>query len=140
VASTDAPFTAAERGFVARQRIAHLGTTYPDGHPHVVPISPVLELDRLAFATERATQKVRNIAENPGVAVCFDEYSEVWSSLRQVIVHGNAYLIASGFEFRRDRDLLYEKYVQYETDAPIEEDSTVIVEVRILRTASWGLD
>jgi nitroimidazol reductase NimA-like FMN-containing flavoprotein (pyridoxamine 5'-phosphate oxidase superfamily) len=105
-----------------------------------VPISPVLELDRLAFATERATQKVRNIAENPGVAVCFDEYSEVWSSLRQVIVHGNAYLIASGFEFRRDRDLLYEKYVQYETDAPIEEDSTVIVEVRILRTASWGLD
>jgi len=140
VASADAPFTAAERGFVARQRIAHLATTYPDGRPHVVPISPVLDLDRVVFATERATQKVRNVTQSGAVAICFDEYSEVWSSLRQVIVHGNAYLIDSGFEFRRDRDLLYDKYEQYETDAPIEEDSTVIVEVRILRAASWGLD
>jgi PPOX class probable F420-dependent enzyme len=138
--AAEAPFTASERGFVARQRIAHLATTYPDGRPHVVPISPVLDLDRIVFATERATQKVRNIAENPGVAICFDEYSEVWSSLRQVIVHGNADVVDSGVEFRRDRDMLYDKYEQYETDAPIEEDSAVIVEVRIIRAASWGLD
>ncbi len=139
MSTVDAPFTPAERAFVARQRIAHLATTYQDGRPHVVPISPVLDLDRLAFATERETQKVRNINENPAVAICFDEYSEVWSSLRQVIVHGNAYFVDSGFEFRRDRDLLYEKYEQYEMDAPIQEESTVIVEVRILRAASWGL-
>jgi PPOX class probable F420-dependent enzyme len=139
VAGTDAPFTAAERGFVARQRIAHLATTSTDGRPHVVPISPVLDLDRVVFATERATQKVRNIVHSPAVAICFDEYSEVWSSLRQVIVHGNAYLIESGFEFRRDRDLLYDKYEQYETDAPITEESTVLVEVRVKRAVSWGL-
>jgi nitroimidazol reductase NimA-like FMN-containing flavoprotein (pyridoxamine 5'-phosphate oxidase superfamily) len=140
VAGTGEPFSSAERGFVARQRIAHLATTYTDGRPHVAPISPVLDLDRVVFATERATQKVRNITQSPAVAICFDEYSEVWSSLRQVIVHGNAYLVDSGFEFRRDRDLLYDKYEQYESDAPITEESTVIVEVRILRAASWGLD
>jgi nitroimidazol reductase NimA-like FMN-containing flavoprotein (pyridoxamine 5'-phosphate oxidase superfamily) len=139
VTGTGEPLSVAERGFVARQRIAHLATTYADGRPHVVPISPVLDLDRVVFATERATQKVRNITQRPAVAICFDEYSEVWSSLRQVIVHGNAYLVDSGFEFRRDRDLLYDKYEQYESDAPITEESTVIVEVRVLRAASWGL-
>jgi len=55
-----------------------------------------------------------------------------------VVIHGQAYLVDSGFEFRRDRDLLYEKYTQYATDAPIEEGESVIVEVRVDRVVSWG--
>ncbi len=130
--------TQSETLFVARQRVAHLATRYPDGRPHVVPISPVLDLERLVFASETATQKVANIRSDPSVAVCFDEYSEVWDSLRQVILHGEAYLIETGFEFRRDRELLYEKYRQYEADAPIEEGTSVVIEVRLDRAVTWG--
>jgi len=133
-------FTGAEAAFVARARVGTLATTYPDGRPHVVPISAVLDLDRLAFATEIDTQKVRNIAADPSVAISFDEYHEDWSQLRQVIVHGEAYLVESGFEFERDRDLLYEKFPQYESEAPIEVGSSVVVEVRVDRVVSWGLD
>ncbi|CAN5755383.1 PPOX class F420-dependent oxidoreductase [soil metagenome] len=133
-------FSGPEADFVAQARTGALATTYPDGRPHVVPISTVLYLDRVVFATEIGTQKVRNIDADPSVAICYDEYHEDWSQLRQVIVHGEAYVLDAGFEFERDRALLYEKYPQYEAEAPIESGSSVIVEVRADRVLSWGLD
>jgi PPOX class probable F420-dependent enzyme len=131
-------FGRGEADFVAVQRVGYLATVYPDGRPHVVPISPVLDLDRLVFATERDTQKVRNLEGNPLVAVAFDEYAEDWSRLKQVVVHGEAYVIDSGLEFERDRNLLYEKYPQYESEAPIDEGVSIIVEVRADRVVTWG--
>lgn len=133
-------FSAPEAAFVAGARTGALATTYPDGRPHVVPISAVLDLDRLVFATETDTQKVRNIETDPSIAISFDEYHEDWSQLKQVIVHGEAYLLRSGFEFERDRALLYEKFPQYEAEAPVEQGSSLIVEVRVDRVVSWGLD
>lgn len=131
------PLSPTETEFVERQRVAHLATVYADGRPHVVPISPVLDLDRLIFASE-LNQKVANIQGNPWVAVAFDHYTEVWNALQGVVLHGSAYVLDGGFEFRRDRELLYGKYAQYESDAPIEEGESVIVEVRIDRVVSWG--
>ena len=133
-------FNASEAEFVAGARTGTLATTYPDGRPHVVPISTVLDLDRLVFATETDTQKVRNLDADPDVAICFDEYHEDWSELKGVIAHGEAYLLDSGFEFERDRTLLYEKFPQYAPSSPIEEGSSVIVEVRVDRVVSWGFD
>ena len=132
------PLSAAETEFVSVARVGHLGTTRRDGTPHVVPISTVLDLDRLVFATETNTVKVRNIRDNPFVAVCFDAYDEDWSLLKQVIVYGAPYFIETGVEFERDRTLLYEKFTQYETSAPIEQESSVIVEVEIERATTWG--
>ena len=134
------PFSGSEAAFVADARTAALATTYPDGRPHVVPISTVLDLHRLVFATERDTQKVRNIEANPEVVLAYDEYHEDWSQLRQVIAHGEAYMLDGGFEFERDRTLLYEKFPQYEREAPIEQGSSLIVEVRVDRVVSWGFD
>jgi len=131
-------FGRGEAEFVAAQRVGYLATVYPDGRPHVVPISPVLDLDRLVFATERETQKVRNLEGNPFVAVAFDEYDEDWSRLKQVVVHGEAYVIDSGLEFERDRTLLYEKYPQYEAEAPIADGTSIIVEIRAERIVTWG--
>ncbi len=132
-------FTRAEATFVAEERVCYLATTYPDGSPHVVPISTYLDLDRIVFASEADTQKIRNVQGNPVVAICFDEYSEDWSKLRQVIVLGEALVLDGGFEFERARTLLYEKFTQYEAEAPIEEGSSVIVQVRVDRVVSWGI-
>lgn len=136
----DPAFAGSEAAFVAGARTGALATTYPDGRPHVVPISAVLDLDRLVFASEADTQKIRNIGANPDVAISFDEYHEDWSQLKQVIAHGEAYVVDAGFEFERDRALLYEKFPQYESEAPIEEGSSVVVEVRVDRVVSWGFD
>jgi nitroimidazol reductase NimA-like FMN-containing flavoprotein (pyridoxamine 5'-phosphate oxidase superfamily) len=127
-----------EAAFVSSRRVGYLATTYPNGRPHLVPVSPVLDLDRLVFGSELATQKIANIRDYPRVVVGFDEYSEDWSRLKQVILHGEAMILEEGFEFRRDRQLLYEAFPQYEQESPIEEGDSVIVEVRVDRVYSWG--
>jgi PPOX class probable F420-dependent enzyme len=134
-----AAFSAGEAAFVDQQRVGYLATVYPDGRPHVVPVSPVLDLNRLVFATDIDTQKVRNLEGDPHVAIAFDSYSEDWDLLKQVVAHGEAYFIDSGPEFERDRALLYDRFPQYERYSPVEEGTAVIVEVRIDRAASWGL-
>ena len=132
------PLRAAAGAFVARQRVAHLATVGAGGEPHVVPVSTVLDADRLVFATQADTQKVRNLRGDPHVAMCFDEYTEEWSSLQQVVVYGRARVVESGPEFMRDRNLLYESFEQYETEAPIDEGESVIVEVSMDRVSTMG--
>ena len=127
----------AEAEFFADARVAHVATTDPTGAPHVVPICHVLDLDRVVFATETATRKVRNLIGDGRATICVDEYSEDWTTLKQVIVHGEALLLDRGFEWDRDRQLLYDKYPQYASEAPIDE-GTSIVEVRIDHVLSWG--
>jgi nitroimidazol reductase NimA-like FMN-containing flavoprotein (pyridoxamine 5'-phosphate oxidase superfamily) len=125
--------------FVTHRRVAHVASVTAGGEPHVVPISPVLDGDRVVFASGIDTQKVRNLRGDPHVAICFDEYGEDWTALQQVIVYGRSILIESGPEFDRGRGLLYENYEQYETEAPIEQPESLIVEVRIDRVTSYGL-
>jgi nitroimidazol reductase NimA-like FMN-containing flavoprotein (pyridoxamine 5'-phosphate oxidase superfamily) len=125
-------------GFVAAARVVYLGTVNLDGSPHVAPVSPVLDLDRLVLATEYETVKVRNVRHNPAVSLAVDEYHEDWDQLRAVVVFGLAQIIESGYEWSRIRTLLYDKYPQYPEKAPIEEGSTVMLDVRIDRIVTWG--
>jgi hypothetical protein len=99
----------------------------------------VLDLDRVVIASAY-DRKVSDIRDNASVTYCVDRYSEDWGGeLAQVIVSGEAYLIESGPEFDRSRALLYEKYPQYESVAPIEQGSTVIIEFRVSEVTSSGL-
>jgi len=130
----------AQAAFVADARVARLATIGLDGVPHVVPVCAVLDLDRVVLASAY-DRKIAYIRENPAVGLCVDEYSEDWAhGLRQVVLYGEAYLLEGGFEFERDRTLLYEKFPQYPDVAPIEEGGSVIVEIRVDRAASTGLD
>jgi len=56
-----------------------------------------------------------------------------------VIMSGEAYLVESGPEFERDRNLLYEKFPQYEGVAPITQGDTAIIEFRIDRIHVSGV-
>jgi nitroimidazol reductase NimA-like FMN-containing flavoprotein (pyridoxamine 5'-phosphate oxidase superfamily) len=129
----------AARAFVDAARVARLGTVTADGGPHVVPVCPVLDLDRIVFSSSY-DRKVANIRDNPAVCIAFDEYSEDWvDGLRQVIVFGTAYLVESGPEWERDRNLLNEKFPQYPVTSPMEPDETVMVEIRPVWVSSSGL-
>jgi PPOX class probable F420-dependent enzyme len=127
----------AEAEFFASARVSHLATSDETGEPHVVPICHVLDLDHVIFASETDTKKVRNLIGDGRASICVDAYDEDWSLLKQVIVRGEAMLIDPGYEWDRDRQLLYEKYPQYETASPID-DGTTIVAIQIDRVLSWG--
>jgi PPOX class probable F420-dependent enzyme len=132
--------TGAEAAFVDAARVARLATSMPDGSPHVVPVCHALDMDRIVIASA-FDRKVANIRDTPAVCVAFDEYSEDWDhGLSQVIVFGEAYLVESGPEFERDANLLNEKFPQYPVSTyPIEEATTVIIEIRPTHVSSWGL-
>ena len=93
----------------------------------------------MIVASEVDTAKVRNVLANPMVSLCADDYDEDWTKLRSVDPvrrgAGDRLAASSG---TRDRTLLYEKYPQYPTEAPIEEGTTVMLDVRIDRVVSWG--
>ena len=132
------PLTPAEAAFVGAARVGHLGTPRMGKWPHVVPVCHVLDLDRIVIASGY-DRKVEDIRENASVTYCVDAYSEDWDNeLAQVIVSGEAYLIESGPEWERDRELLYEKFPQYPDVSPIEEGSTLIIEFRIREITSSG--
>jgi PPOX class probable F420-dependent enzyme len=81
-------------------------------------------------------KRVRNILENPDVALIADRYTEEWNLLAFVMVHGRAELLDPGTEEHTAAvRLLRGKYHQYEA-MRIEENP--VIAIRPERAASWG--
>ncbi|HVO22393.1 MAG TPA: pyridoxamine 5'-phosphate oxidase family protein [Candidatus Margulisiibacteriota bacterium] len=125
--------------FIRSQRVARLASVGPDGTPHNVPICPVVLSSKIYFASERDARKVRNIQQNPRVALAFDHYGENWQRLAGVMIVGTGVVSAQGAMFRRARQALYRKYRQYARISPISEGDSVIVCVTPTASYSWGL-
>ena len=83
---------------------------------------------------------MRNLRENPNVAVTVDLYSDDWSNLKGVMVQGIVRLVEKGPRFRRIRKALYAKYPQYPDQAAIGESDSVIMEVTPTHVFSWGVE
>jgi hypothetical protein len=56
------------------------------------------------------------------------------------MVQGTAKLFSRGPRFRKIRELLYEKYPQYRTDAALSPSDSVVVEVTPIAVFDWELD
>jgi len=132
-----------EHRFLARQRVAHLATADRHGTPHVVPVCFGLR-DRALYTTidekpKRDTgaplKRLRNIAENPAVAVVVDHYDEDWSRLGFVMLHGRADILTEGAEHAEAQALLRERYPQLRA---MQIAGLPVIAVRIERTTSWG--
>ena len=121
------------------ERVCCVATTGRRGMPHLVPVCHVLHGGKIYFASGDGGRKVKNLKENPCVAVTVDCYSDAWAGLRGVMVQGTAKVIEGGPRFRRIRALLYTKYPQYPRDAALAESDSVVVEVTPTRVFSWGM-
>jgi nitroimidazol reductase NimA-like FMN-containing flavoprotein (pyridoxamine 5'-phosphate oxidase superfamily) len=128
-----------EREFIMYQRVCRVATVSRDGQPHNVPVCPILEGDRIYFASAADGVKVRNVRATGQMALTYDEYTEAWPGLKGVLVWGRGRVIEAGPTFRRIRKRLYQRFPQYETQAPLEERQSVIIEVVPTRTFSWGV-
>jgi len=124
-------------------RVAHLATADRNGQPHVIPVcfvfdgkrfySPIDEKPKRAAPTK--LKRLRNIAENPHVALVIDHYDEDWRKLAYVLIFGRARVINRGIAHRRAVRLLRRKYPQYRRMAIDQRPLIVITPTRI---KSWG--
>jgi len=69
--------------------------------------------ERLVRAIVKTLKRMRNIAENPVVALVVDRYDEDWARLEYLLVRGRAVLVGEAAEFERVIELLRSRYPQY---------------------------
>jgi PPOX class probable F420-dependent enzyme len=132
-----------ERRFLAHQRIAHLATADSRAVPHVVPVCFAMSDGTLYITIDEkpkrhsstALKRLRNIAENPPVAVVVDRYDEDWAMLGWVMLHGRAEILIDGTEHQDAQTLLRSRYPQLRA---MQIAQYPVIAVRIDRATSWG--
>jgi PPOX class probable F420-dependent enzyme len=134
--------TGAARAFCERNRVARLATADAKGVPHLVPVcyailddSLYISVDEKPKRTDIPLKRLRNIVENPEVAVTIDRWDEDWRRLAWVMLRGRAETLVDGEEHDRAQARLRERYPQYRTMnlAPLP-----VIAMRIARASSWG--
>jgi PPOX class probable F420-dependent enzyme len=133
------------RAFLERQRAARLATADAGGAPHVVPVCFVLLGDTAYIAIDEKPKaadflrlrRLRNIAENPRVAIVADVYvDDDWSLLGFVMLRGNARLITPEVEeHARAVAALRAKYAQYRAMAL---DERPVIAADVTSVTAWG--
>jgi PPOX class probable F420-dependent enzyme len=130
-----------ERRFLSVRKVAHLATADARAQPHVVPVCFVIADDTLYITIDEKPKqgvplkRLRNIAENPLVAVVVDRYDDDWTQLGWVMLRGRAEVLGSGAEHDRAQALLRARYHPLSV---MRIDALAVIAVRLERVASWG--
>lgn len=128
------------RGRVASARAARLATVGRDGAPHLVPVVFAVEGELIYIAVDfkpkssPRLRRLRNITENPRVAVLVDDYSDDWGELWWVRIDGEAAVLTDAAEMRHPIDVLVARYEQYRARRP---DGPVVA-IRAVRWTGWS--
>ncbi len=136
-----ARLSAAESTFVQARPVAHLATADPAGRPHVVPVCFAYLDGRFYIAIDEKPKRslrlkrLRNIEENPRVALVFDRYDDDWSRLGWVLVQGSSAILEAGAEHERAVAALRERYPQYRAMAL---EGRPMIRVAAEKVSNWG--
>jgi PPOX class probable F420-dependent enzyme len=128
------------RARFAAQRVVRLATAGRDGQPHVVPITFAVAGDRVYTAVDHKPKtttnlrRLRNITENPQVALLADHYTDDWAELWWARADGRASIVSDETAMQPHLDLLAERYAQYRQARP---DGPVIV-IEADRWTGWS--
>jgi PPOX class probable F420-dependent enzyme len=96
-----------------------LSTAGSSGRPTVVPVCFVYDDGNIYIPIDEKPKKgatlarLSNLASNPSVAFIVDNYSQDWTKLSYLLIHGMGRVVDDEMEERRAVDLLRNKYLQY---------------------------
>lgn len=145
VKSIDQLSQPALREFLIAERVARMATAGKSGEPHVIPICFWFDGARFYFAIDEkpkhrsglALKRMRNIAENPRVAIIVDHYEDDWSHLAYVMIRGTAQVVDDNEEYMLALRNLRDKYRPYRA-MPLSPDRNPIVRITPDRVNAWG--
>jgi PPOX class probable F420-dependent enzyme len=127
------------RARLAAARVARLATVGADAQPHLVPVTFAADGNRIYTAVDHKPKttsnlrRLRNIRENPLVAMLADHYAEDWGELWWVRAAGAAHILDN---HERALDMLMRKYQQYQQQCP--EGPVITIEVERWTGWAWG--
>lgn len=128
--------------FIERHRVAHLATADAQGRPHVVPVCYAYDGIHLYVVIDTKPKRVapsklkrlRNIKENPRVAIIVDDYREDWGRLAYLLIQGRARVLEKKGECAQALRLLRAKYPQYRR-MPLE--GRPVIQITPERVVKW---
>jgi PPOX class probable F420-dependent enzyme len=124
----------------AAARVARLATADAGGRPHLVPVVFAVRGDVVYTVVDAkpkqttALRRLRNVAENPAVALLVDHYDDAdWAALWWVRAEGVARVLDPplNVEAQRAVELLRERYPQQRAVGPV-------LAVDVQRWSSWS--
>jgi PPOX class probable F420-dependent enzyme len=127
--------------FIDSRHVAHLATADAAGRPHVMPVCCAQVDGRFYIVIDEKPKRslrlkrLRNIEENPRVALVFDQYDDNWSRLGWVLVQGNANILIQGLDYDRALAALRGRYEEYRSMAL---EGRPVIAVTVERVSSWG--
>jgi PPOX class probable F420-dependent enzyme len=133
-----------ERRYLEGARVGRLATADADGRPHAVPVCFALVGDAVVTPIDEkpkagdpsSLRRVRDVRENPAVALVVDHYSDDWSRLGWVQIRGTASLLSPDHADHSPAvAALRERYDQY-VDHALEDRPVVRIDVGSV--VSWG--
>ena len=133
-----------EIAFVQRQRAGRLATADADGHPTAVPVCYPFDgeyffiaLDEKPQSVEaRKLKRVRNIETRREAALLIDQYSDDWSQLGYVLIHGRAEIVEPGHSLHaRALPLVRDRYAQYRA---MDLERLPVIVITPARISAWG--
>ena len=142
-ASDSAPLlTPAQAAFLDAHRVASLATADKHGAPHVVPVCFVHAEGHVCITIDQKPKtggelkRLKNIAENPSVALTVDHYDDTdWSRLGWLMIRGRAEILRDGSAHDAAQKRLCAKYPQLRN---MELAALPVIAIQIKIIASWG--
>jgi len=120
--------------------VARLATTWPDGRPHLVPITFALDGDHIYTVvdakpkTTTDLRRLRNIGADPRVAVLADHYSGDWDTLWWARADGLATILRDPADMAGPLELLVARYPQYRAQPP----GGPLIRIQAERLTGWA--
>ncbi len=111
---------------IDKAMVARLATVDSECKPHLIPVVFVYDNDYYFIPIDKKTKRskpenlkrVKNIQQNPNVALLIDEYNEDWRKLYFIMIQGKASIIGGKESelalLEKAHKLLSSKYVQYQ--------------------------
>jgi PPOX class probable F420-dependent enzyme len=126
-------FTAKEVAFLKSNEVCRLATASNDGRPQVTPVMYALDGTGFVIAVDYGTKKLKNVRENPNVALVVDRLRPT----RAVTVQGTCKVHERGAEYRRLLELLMARFEFYRKN-PWGEGESPIFRITPNKAVSWG--
>ena len=121
-----------ELSFLRAHELCRLATASLDARPHVVPVVYALDGEDIVVAVDYGTKKLKNLRENPKVALVVDEYRPN----RGLMVEGECEIFERGMEYLRLLQMLFDRFVFYRRD-PWGEGESPILKIRPTKVVMW---
>jgi len=125
-------FTGKEQAFLKTNQVCRLATASKDARPQVTPVMYALDGNAFVVAVDYGTKKLKNVRENPNVALVVDKLRPT----RAVTVEGVCQIYERGVEYRRLLELLFSTFEFYRKN-PWGDGESPIFRITPQKVVSW---